>query len=394
MKKNNNKVMIELKNIRKIFRYFKKDYMVFYWLFTRKGFTKEFKVLDNISFTVRKGEVVGILGKNGAGKSTILKIISGIYFPTSGKVNVNGTITSLIELGAGFKRELTGRENLYFKGSLLGLSKEYLDKHVDQIIEFADIGEYIDMPLGTYSSGMSARLGFALAVNADPDILIIDEVFAVGDKNFQQKSRAKTEEMLKSGKTVLFVSHSEALISEFCNRVIYLKAGKVVYDGPVRKGLAIYHADNLNLEKVPLVTFNEYELNENMLRLRFNYGLGANEQVFINDNYDDFELILTHFSTDDSVVFEDETLPFTTEKVSDDILDCMINIVDIKDGGYFAFKYHHKNMENELYNQVIFVEQNIKDDYEDEQLQVDIKDDNHLLSFKVDTLKEKASNFD
>ncbi|MDR3215158.1 MAG: ATP-binding cassette domain-containing protein, partial [Bacilli bacterium] len=172
-----NDTVIELKNIRKIFRYFKKDYKVFQWLFTKKGYTKEFKVLNGINLQVDKGEIVGILGKNGAGKSTLLKIISSIYFPTSGIVNINGTIASLIELGAGFNRELTGRENIYFKGTLLGLDNAYIDNIIDDIIDFADIGDYMDMPLGTYSSGMSARLGFSLAVNADADILIIDEVF-------------------------------------------------------------------------------------------------------------------------------------------------------------------------------------------------------------------------
>lgn len=282
---------IVLKNVKKIFRYFKRDYMVFVWLFTRKGYEKEFRVLDGISFKVKKGEVVGILGKNGAGKSTILKIISGIYYPTSGSVKVNGTIASLLELGAGFQKDLTGRENIYFKGSLLGLTKDYLDENFPKIAEFADIGDYMDMPLGTYSSGMAARLGFSLAVNADPDILIIDEVFAVGDKNFQQKSRAKTIELLKSGKTVLFVSHSENLIAEFCERVIYLKDGKVAYDGDVDHGIAMYHADNLKLEKKPTIGFVGAEIDEYTIELDLEYGIGANGVAFIDDDYSKFKLI-------------------------------------------------------------------------------------------------------
>jgi teichoic acid transport system ATP-binding protein len=286
---------IVLKNVKKTFRFFKRDYMVFVWLFTKKGYDKEFKVLDGISFKIKKGEVVGILGKNGAGKSTILKIISGIYYPTSGSVKVNGTIASLLELGAGFQKDLTGRENIYFKGSLLGLTKDYLDANFPKIAEFADIGDYIDMPLGTYSSGMAARLGFSLAVNADPDILIIDEVFAVGDKNFQQKSRAKTIELLQSGKTVLFVSHSENLIAEFCERVIYLKDGKVAYDGDVDHGIAMYHADNLKLEKEPMIGFVKADIDEYSILFHLEYGKGANGVAFIDDDYSKFRLYGTDF---------------------------------------------------------------------------------------------------
>lgn len=287
---------IVLKNVKKIFRYFKRDYMVFVWLFTKKGYEKEFRVLDGISFKVKKGEVVGILGKNGAGKSTILKIISGIYYPTSGSVKVNGTIASLLELGAGFQKDLTGRENIYFKGSLLGLTKDYIDENFPKIAEFADIGDYMDMPLGTYSSGMAARLGFSLAVNADPDILIIDEVFAVGDKNFQQKSRAKTIELLKSGKTVLFVSHSENLIAEFCERVIYLKNGKVAYDGDVSHGIAMYHADNLKLEKKPIIGYVGAQIDEYIIEFDLEYGIGANGVAFVDDDYSKFEIFGSNYN--------------------------------------------------------------------------------------------------
>lgn len=350
---------IEIKNMNKTFRYFKKDYMVFYWLFTKKGFTKEFKVLKNINLTIKKGEVVGILGKNGAGKSTILKIISGIYFQSSGSVKVNGTIASLIELGAGFNRELTGRENIYFKGTLLGLSKQYIDDRIDSMIEFADIGEYIDMPLGTYSSGMGARLGFALAVNADPDILIIDEVFAVGDKNFQQKSRAKTEELLRSGKTVLFVSHSESLISEFCSRVVYLKNGDIVFDGDVKQGLATYHADNLKLPKAPILNFYEYELNDNELRLRFEIGIGAGNQFICKDKIDNFEILSARYSIRDKEASEEGVFSFETEVVDDHLIDIVIELRDVIDAGYFTFNFKHKDLKD--LGIATFVEQEIED---------------------------------
>ena len=376
---------IELKNIQKTFRYFKKDYMVFYWLFTRKGFTKEFKILNDISFSVAKGEVVGILGKNGAGKSTILKIISGIYFPTSGKVTVDGTIASLIELGAGFNKELTGRENIYLKGTLLGLTREHIDERIAEMIEFADIGEYIDMPLATYSSGMAARLGFALAVNADPDILIIDEVFAVGDKNFQKKSRAKTEELLKSGKTVLFVSHSESLISEFCNRVIYLKEGRIVYDGEVKRGLAIYHADNLNLKKEPLVSYIDHEVNGQELTLRFEYGMGAGDQMVEDAKFEDFDFVISKYSVSDNITEEYGVVDCNVEQISENTLDVIVQLPDVIDAGHFTLNFGYKNNNTEEYEIAKFVEKEIIAEYDD--YLVDIKNIQNNFAFQLNSCK-------
>lgn len=341
-----NSVVIDIRNLRKIFRYFKKDYKVFQWLFTRKGYTKEFKVLNGINLQVKKGEVVGILGKNGAGKSTLLKIISSIYFPTGGRIDVKGSIASLIELGAGFNRELTGRENIYYKGTLLGLNKEYIEEHIDEIISFADIGEYIDMPLGTYSSGMQARLGFSLAVNADADILIIDEVFAVGDKNFQTKSREKTEELLKSNKTVLFVSHSESLIREFCNRVVYLKDGVVAYDGEVGKGITTYHLDNLNLKKVPTMSYLESEIEDTKLRLRFEIGLGAEGNVITKDNIAKYKISINHYDEENGKIFEENTIDFDSDQIDDTTIDLYLNGVNVLDDGYFSVNFEHPELED------------------------------------------------
>ncbi len=235
---------IDVKNLYKKFIVFDKDFKKVIWLFTKRGYQKEFNVLKGINFSIQNGEVVGIIGKNGAGKSTLLKIIAGIYFPTSGDVEVNGKIASLIELGAGFEPDLTGRENLFLKGQLMGYSKAEIESMLDEIIDFAELGEYIDMPIRTYSSGMKARLGFGLAITVDPEILIIDEVFAVGDKNFKEKSQKITIELFKKGKTILFVSHSEELVREFCTRVIYLKDGHIKYDGDIDTAFALYNEDN------------------------------------------------------------------------------------------------------------------------------------------------------
>lgn len=382
---------IEVKNVKKIFRYFKKDYMVFYWLFTRKGYTKEFRVLDGISFNVKKGEIVGILGRNGAGKSTLLKIISGIYFPTSGKVEVDGTIASLIELSAGFSRELTGRENIYLKATLMGLSEEYVDEHIQDIIDFADIGEYIDMPLRTYSSGMSARLGFSLAINAEPEILIIDEVFAVGDKNFQKKSRAKTEELITSGKTVLFVSHSENLIKNFCSRVIYLKDGNIAYDGPVDRGLDIYHADNLKIPKRNHLIFNEYEIvedkenSEKLVRFRFEYGLVADFSLVENVEFEDFTPILSRFNISEKLYSEPNVFDIVkTDKVSDQLMDVYINLNDVINSDYFTFIFNHSAFKTSISYRNSINKLEIEDE---EDYIVKVKSLDDKLAFSIESSK-------
>ena len=234
---------INVEHLTKTYYLFQKEYMILKWLFSKNGTAKERTVLKDISLKIDSGEIVGLIGKNGAGKSTLMKLIAGITFPTAGKIEVNGSVGSLINLSAGFNPDYTGRKNIYYKGMLLGKKKEEIDAVMDDIIEFVDIGEYFDLPLRMYSSGMSARLGFALAVFSDPDILIIDEVFAVGDKSFQEKSKKKTIEMFQSGKTILFSSHSDGLIRQFCKRVIYIRDGKIAFDGPVEEGLAMYNRD-------------------------------------------------------------------------------------------------------------------------------------------------------
>ena len=235
-------IVIEVKNLTKEYLFFKKDYKKLFWVFTGKGFFSAKKVLKNVNFTVSKGEIVGILGKNGAGKSTLMSIVAGIIYPTSGTVKTTGKVGALINLNAGFNGDSTGRENIYYKANILGITRPEIDEIMDDIMNFADVGEYFDMPIRTYSSGMRARLGFSLATFLNPDVLIIDEVFAVGDKDFKIKSAKKTKEMFSQGKSILFSSHSESLIKEFCSRVIYIKKGKIVFDGDVEEGIALYNS--------------------------------------------------------------------------------------------------------------------------------------------------------
>lgn len=193
---------------------------------------KEFKALTDVSFHINKGEIVGIIGNNGAGKSTLLKILTGVSFPSSGDVNVKGRVSSLLELGTGFNPELTGEENIYFNGSLMGLTQDEIDNVKDNIIEFADIGDFINQPVKSYSSGMYARLAFAVAININPDILIVDEILSVGDVGFQKKCMDKFNEFKEAGKTVIYVSHGLETVQTFCERAIWLEKGKVVDIGP------------------------------------------------------------------------------------------------------------------------------------------------------------------
>ena len=195
----------------------------------------EFLALDDVSFELEKGKTLGLIGKNGAGKSTTLKLISGILKPTRGTIITRGNIVPMLELGAGFDLELTGRENIYLNGAILGYSKEYLESKYDEIVEFAEIGEFVDMPIRNYSSGMMARLAFSIASVVQPEILIVDEILAVGDVAFQEKSYNRMKELMSGGATVLFVSHDIDKIEEMCDKVIWLEQGKVVAEGSAKQ---------------------------------------------------------------------------------------------------------------------------------------------------------------
>jgi len=197
----------------------------------KKHYHKDFYALSDVSFEIKKGETVGIIGKNGAGKSTLLKIITGVLTPSSGHVHVNGRIASLLELGAGLNPEYTGIENIYLQGTLMGYSHQEMESKIDEILAFADIGDFIHQPVKMYSSGMFARLAFAVAINVDPDILIVDEALSVGDAAFQNKCIRKMEEIGKKGITILFVSHDTQTINKFCNYAIWLNNGMIKEQG-------------------------------------------------------------------------------------------------------------------------------------------------------------------
>jgi ABC-type polysaccharide/polyol phosphate transport system ATPase subunit len=209
-------------------------------LFRNRSSYHDFEALKGISFNVQDGEVTGVIGRNGSGKSTVLKIIAGVYQPTSGTVHVSGKVAALIELGAGFHPDLTGRENIVINGLLLGLSRREIQAREERIIDFAELGEFIDSPVKQYSSGMYMRLGFAIATEVDPDILLIDEILAVGDAAFQQKCLARVDEFRQRSKTIVFVSHDMNSVRRLCQRVVLLHDGVLLADGPPEQVVARY----------------------------------------------------------------------------------------------------------------------------------------------------------
>ena len=204
-------------------------------LVTRKLHFTEFWALNDISFTVEKGDRVGILGFNGAGKSTLLKVIAGVLKPTKGSVKVNGVIAPMLELGAGFDMNYSGKENIYLYGATMGYSRKFIEEKYNEIVEFSELKEFIDVPVKNYSSGMRARLGFAIATTVEPQILILDEVLSVGDAKFRQKSENKIRSMFDKGITVLFVSHSTQQVLNICNKAIILEKGRIIAQGDAKE---------------------------------------------------------------------------------------------------------------------------------------------------------------
>lgn len=211
--------------------------MIFIRMFDKRKRVKksDFWALKDVSFQVNKGDVVGLIGSNGAGKSTLLKVVSGVMKPTEGTIEVNGVISPMIELGAGFDGELTARENIFLNGAILGYSKEFLLQKFDEIVEFSELKDFLDVPVKNFSSGMVAKLAFSISTVVDPEILIVDEILSVGDIKFQEKSKNKMMSMINGGTTVLFVSHSLQSIKDLCNKVIWLEHGKIVMMGDTKK---------------------------------------------------------------------------------------------------------------------------------------------------------------
>jgi len=228
--------VIEVKDVVKTFNVFydKTNTLKEKLLFWKRGKKEIRKVLDNISIYIKKGEVVGLIGTNGSGKSTLLKLMTKIIYPNKGSISVKGKVTSLLELGAGFHADFSGRENIYFNASIFGLTRKEIESRISSIIEFSELSEFIDNPVRTYSSGMYMRLAFSVAINVDADILLIDEILSVGDQHFQQKCFDKLEELKSYGKTIVFVTHSLGQVEQFCSRAVWLDNGIIRMDGNVK----------------------------------------------------------------------------------------------------------------------------------------------------------------
>lgn len=236
--------VIEVKNLTKIFKIFKDDRERIKGLFLGKRFKKTKLALNDISFNIYEGETVAILGRNGAGKSTLSKILAGVTLPTDGTVIVRKKITSLLELTTGFDGNYTGRENIYLKAMLMNIPKSEIEKNIDEIINFADIGEFIDIQYKKYSSGMGARLGFAFNSCLKPEILLVDETLSVGDENFSKKCLKKVKEIISNKSTFILVTHSMQTAKDFCKRGIVIHNSKIIFDGSIKKAVDVYHKIN------------------------------------------------------------------------------------------------------------------------------------------------------
>ena len=235
-------VVIEFDHVTKMYKLFKNDKKRFLSLFFKNIKYHEKKAVNDVSFQIRRGESVALFGRNGAGKSTILKMITGVCFPTSGEITVKGRVSALLELTSGFDPEFTGRENIYLKGQLLGLKDKEIRELEQEIIDFAEIEEYIDQPVRTYSSGMKARLGFSISVNIRPEILIVDEALSVGDEEFRRKWTKKINEIIsKENVTLLFVTHATGVASDFCKRGMVMEKGIVTFDGNIQEAVDKYN---------------------------------------------------------------------------------------------------------------------------------------------------------
>ncbi len=234
-------IVIKFDHVTKMYKLFKNDKKRLLYTFCKKIKYKEKKAVNDVSFEIKRGEAVALLGRNGAGKSTILKMITGVCFPTTGDITVNGRVSALLELTSGFDPEFTGRENIYLKGQLLGIKDKEIRELEQKIIDFAEIEEYIDQPVRTYSSGMKARLGFSINVNIRPEILIVDEALSVGDEEFKRKCVKKVNEITSNDNiTLLLVTHVTSVAKEFCKRGLLMKDGKLIYDGTIDETIIKY----------------------------------------------------------------------------------------------------------------------------------------------------------
>ncbi len=300
---------------------------------------KEFWAVDDVSFEVRKGETLGIIGPNGSGKTTLLKMLNGIFWPDKGKISVRGRVGALIEIGAGFHPLLTGRENIYINAAILGMTKKEVDKKFDDIVVFADIGDFLDTPVKFYSSGMFVRLGFAVAVHCEPDILLVDEVLAVGDMNFQNKCFNKIGDLKKNGTAILLVSHNMHIISTFGQTVILLNNGKAKYFDSVAAGIKEYtelfmDKEDLGIEKIcsgtDKINFFDIKIRKRIFYPGELFSISMKYESLLN--YDDIDIDVAILSSNEPSLYFQATNKAYSKKINfrRGIHEFKINVEDIK----------------------------------------------------------------
>lgn len=292
--------------------------------------TQEFWALKDVSFEIKRGDVVGIIGRNGAGKSTLLKILSQITKPSSGKIEINGRIASLLEVGTGFHPELTGRENIYLNGTILGMTRKEVKEKFDEIVEFSGVQKFIDTPVKHYSSGMYVRLAFAVAAHLEPEILIIDEVLAVGDAEFQKKCLGKMKEVAGKGRTVLFVSHNLSAVASLCNRGMVMTNGELIFNGPIGKAMSAYNGDKQVFTN-SVVLGNNKDFNNDLFELK---KISLVDKLFNQSDEDfkeneKFSLLTEIFLKDENSKYH---LSFVVKNFNNEILFTMAQNTNLKIG--------------------------------------------------------------
>lgn len=310
-------------------------------LFSEKKYYKEFWAVRDISFELQKGERIGIIGKNGSGKSTLLQLISGILQPTTGIIERNGRIVALLELGSGFNPEFTGRDNVFHYGAVLGIPRSYIEDKFDEIAVFADIGDFMNRPMKTYSSGMRMRLAFSVATHIEPDILIIDEALSVGDAFFAFKCLNKIDELItKLGTTLLFVSHDTGMVKRFCNRAIYLKEGEIIHIGSVQDVVELYYL-NIWDKQHNGIGQSSVKLKQSLSN---NITFGCEDGRFISAKFSKSETLQASFKKDE--VMEFDTVIEWSDSLKDPILSIIINDSRMMELGGRSFSISSRKKEN------------------------------------------------
>jgi lipopolysaccharide transport system ATP-binding protein len=323
--------MIKASHLGKCYRVYKKpsDRIKQSLMRGRKTYAKEIWALRDVSFSLNEGEVVGVIGANGSGKSTLLQMLVGTLQPSEGDVAIEGRVAALLELGAGFNPEFTGHENLFINAALLGLSQKKIEEKYDDIVAFADIGEFLHQPLKTYSSGMYVRLAFAITVHVEADVLIIDEALAVGDASFQFKCLARMDELIKTGCTVLIVTHDTQMIKQYCTRAIYLDKGRQIFDGPVEEAVERYMQDVLETQRNQMgkVSHKTEGVQADALVYGTEFGKIISAEIFINDEAREH-------------VYHNERISIRLKACVSDEVKCPRVMIVIRDrAGYNLFSY-------------------------------------------------------